>query len=408
MTEDERNRILARIEAQDRWVEERVAAKKGKKLPPPSHLANLLVNADTPADLAAKLHKTVVGQEEAVRRCAVALRHHLLRAQHCFMQGVNAEPLPKSTVLLIGPTGTGKTILASAMAQVAEVPFHCEDCTQLSETGYVGRDVADIVLAMAQSWTESLVAPYGVLFLDELDKVTLKATPYRDITGAGVQDGLLKLIEGGSLQPTRRKPSGQLTLDDVLPSGFSTDKLLIVAAGAFVGLDELVKDRTKPTSRLGFTARPTEDAAHGGGLRHLIPDDLISYGLKPELVGRFTDIIVLSDLGREELLTILSMEDGPIGKRRRIAKMEGFDLQFTSALQEAIVDQCLKAGLGARMLESVVGKLTARVFYEVPEKVKKTSLKEPVVTLEVDALAAGEYSLEERIRRRPKKTVAEP
>jgi len=357
-------------------------------------LAKILTLHLTPPELARQLHLSVVGQEDAVCRCAVHLRHHLLRIRHCSFHGTRAQPIPKHNILLIGPTGTGKTLLATAMASVSGLPFHSEDCTQLSETGYVGRDTGDIISSLTESWSESLIAEYGLLFIDEVDKVAIRPTQTRDVKGAGVQDALLRLIEGG---PVHRATRGLRSANEAKPTpSFATDRLFVVAAGAFVGLDDVVRERVKPPGRFGFSARPDGGRPDDSSvLNDLTPEDIIAYGLKPELVGRFTDIIVLSDLKREHLRAILTMPGGPLGKRQRVADLEGFSLSFSTGLQEAIVDEACRAGLGARMLESVVGRVTAKAFYEVPTKLESLRLQQPVVSLGRRAMQSGAYTIAE-------------
>lgn len=360
-------------------------------------LGKILTLHLTPPELARQLHQTVIGQEDPVRRCAVHLRHHLLRIKHCFTHGTKLQPIPKHNVLLIGPTGTGKTLLANAMAGVSRLPYHSEDVTQLSETGYVGRDPADIISSMVQSWSESLIAEYGLLFLDEIDKLAIRPCPTRDIRGAGVQDSLLRLIEGGCVHSSARGP--RTPEERRATSAFATDRLLVVAGGAFVGLDQIVRQRTKAPSRFGFGACTSERRAETSpSLNDLTPEDLVAYGLKPELVGRFTDIIVLSDLGREQLRAILGMPDGPLDKRQRVAALEGFTLRFSAGLQDAIVEEACRAGLGARMLESVTARVTAKMFFEVPTKLESLRLKQPIVSLGKQAMETGAYTIGEGAR----------
>jgi len=358
-------------------------------------LSKILTLDLTPPELAGQLHQTVVGQDDSVRRCAVHLRHHLKRIEHSFLHGTKAQPIPKHNILLVGPTGTGKTLLANAMAEVAGLPFHSEDLTQLSETGYVGRDTGDIVSSMVERWSGSLIAEYGLLFLDEIDKVAIRPCPTRDIRGAGVQDLLLRLIEGGPMNASTRglRTPGESNV----AKAFATDRLFVVAAGAFVGLEDVVRQRTKPPSKFGFGANTSGSiAATKTALSELMPEDLIAFGLKPELVGRFTDIIVLSDLKREQLKTILAMPGGPLDKRQRVASLEGFALRFSTGLQDAIVEEACSAGLGARMLESVVARVTARAFYEVPTKLGSLGLKHPVVSFGKQALQTGAYTIAEK------------
>jgi ATP-dependent Clp protease ATP-binding subunit ClpX len=349
-----------------------------------------------PHEIAEQLSREVVGQDQAVQRCAVILRQHMLRVRHHCLRNTDAQMLPRHTVLLIGPTGTGKSLLARALAGLSGLPFHSEDLTTVSETGYVGRDCSDILQSMVRKAGGLLPAGCSIIFLDELDKLAASAGRTRDISGEGAQELLLRIIEGGPLEAMPGKWMRGMPRSS---ESLNTDNVLVIAAGAFVGLDAIVKRRLRGRRVFGFSTQarlssPDKMASQSCALT-VTTDDLIGFGLKPELVGRFTDIISLSALGREELLGILGLPQGPLEACQRLASLEGFSIEFTEELLDAIADEAVDSGMGARNLQAIVSRLTYRAFYEMPGHRRKLGIERPVAVFDKQALADGSYRVVE-------------
>lgn len=363
----------------------------------------------TPEEIRKILDEYVIGQEEAKKTLSVAVYNHYKRinSEDEISKADDVE-IQKSNVLLLGPTGCGKTFLAQTLAKILKVPFAIADATTLTEAGYVGEDVENILLKLIQAADYDVQkAEKGIVYIDEIDKISRKSenpSITRDVSGEGVQQALLKIIEGtvASVPPQggRKHPHQEFIQ-------INTSNILFICGGAFEGLDKIIGDRIgKKSIGFGANVKSQKEIDKYMIYENLLPQDLLKFGLIPEFVGRLPIIATLRELDREALIDIMTKPKNALVKQyKKLLDIDGVELDFKKEALEAIVDKAIERKTGARGLRSIMEETMRDVMYEIPSnpKIVKCTITEDTV----NNLAKPEIVIDENKQEKPKRIKRE-